>query len=284
MKIKILLAAAVLLILSGCKNNIDESGFINGTESSADTEFSLTTFNTNTDTKTETTVPKESETENLSVYESENTSLAEASQTTSTSTSAETTAKTTAVTSETEIISLAPNETTAEKTTTTGTTAAKNDTDIGLNNSANICLSKLSFGMSAEEAAEAMDAEIGSRAGNIEFYSNVSLDLDESFCEAYITYRDGICQIVMNTSFMPEDKALELEKSLIKKLNKIYRLSDKDWAVGGMGNDICLVNETITLELTVNKSGKNALVALSITSPKHMGDNNTEDISVFPPN
>lgn len=282
MKIKILLAAAALLILSGCKKTIDESGSVNGAESFADIEFSLTTFNTSTDTRAETTVPKESEAESLSGYENENTSLAEASQTAQTT--AEATVKTTAVTSETEIISIAPNEPAAEKTTTTETTASKNYTDIGLDDSADICLSKLSFGMSAEEAAKAMNAEIDTQAGNIEFYSNVSLDLDESFCEAYITYRDGICQIVMNTSFMPEDKALELKGSLIKKLNKIYRLSDKDWAVGNIGNDICLVNGMITLELTVNKSGKNALVALSVTSPKHMGDNNTDDISVFPPN
>lgn len=282
MKIKILLAAAVLLILSGCKNNIDESGFINGTESSADTEFSLTTFNTSTDTTAENTVPKASETENLSDHENEDTSLTEASQTAPTT--AETTVKTTTVTSETEIISIAPNETTEKKTTSSETVPAANDRDTFLDNSANICLSKLSFGMSADEAAAAIGAEIDSKVDDTEFYSNVSFDLDENFCEGYIVYGDGIDQIVMNTSFMAEDKALELEKSLMKKLNKIYGLSDSNWAVSSRGTDVCLVNGMITLELAVNKAGKNALVALTITSPKHMGNINAEDITVFPPN
>lgn len=282
MKIKILLAAAALLILSGCKNNIDETGFPDGTESFSDTEFSLTTFNTNTDTLAETAVPKDTETENLSGHESEAASLTETSQTAAAT--AETTAETTSVTSETETVSLAPSETTAAKATASETAPAAKDRDTVLDNSADICLSKLSFGMSADEAAKAINAEFDVKAGNTEVYSNVSFDLDESFCEGYIAYGDGICQIVMNTSFMPEAKALELKKSLIKKLNKIYSLSDNDWAVGRSGNDICLVNGIITLELTVNKAGKNALVALSVTSPKHLGDTNTEDISVFPPN
>lgn len=282
MKIKFLLAAAALLMLSGCKENIDETDFPDGTAITSDTEFSLTTFNTSTVTTTNVTVPPVSETEELSYSKTDDTAPAETTK--ASSTTAETTEETVSVTSKTEITSIVQNETTAKTTPPSETAAAEKSQDRGLDDSADICLSKLYFGMSADEAAGVINAEADTDVGSMKFYSNVSFDLDKSFCEGYIVYVDGICQIVMNTTFMTENEALDLKRSLIKKLNKIYSLSDNNWDVGGRGNDICLVNGTITLELTVNKAGQNALVALAVTSPKHMGNNGTEDISVFPPN
>lgn len=292
-KIKIILAAA-LMLLSGCKNNIDESGPPNGMSGASDTEFSLTTFNTNTDTTTETTVPQASETESLSGTEADDSTFAEAPA--ASSTTAKTTEKTVSAASETEIISFTTNETTesAKKTMPAETkptetkpvetvTAAK-AAERGLDDSADICLSKLCFGMSADEAAEVIDAKIEVSAGDMEFYSNVSFDLDKSFREGYIVYGDHICQIVMNTEFMAEKEAVEVKENIMKKLNNIYGLTYSNWDVGITGNDICLVNGTITLELGINKAGKNAMVALTVTSPKHMGSGNADKISVFPPN
>lgn len=287
-KIKIILAAA-LMLLSGCKNNIDESGPPNGMSGAADTEFSLTTFNTNTDTTTETTVPQASETENLSGAEADDTAIAEAPA--ASSTTAKTTEKTASAASETETVSFTANETTesAKKTMPAETKPAETVTaakaaERGLDDSADICLSKLCFGMSADEAAEVIDAEIEVSAGDMEFYSNVSFDLDKSFREGYIVYGDHICQIVMNTEFMAEKEAVGVKENIMKKLNNIYGLTYGSWDVGITGNDICLVNGTITLELGINKAGKNAMVALTMTSPKHMGSGNTDKISVFPPN
>lgn len=292
-KIKIILAAA-LLLLSGCKKNIDESSPPDGMSGAADTEFSLTTFNTNTDTTAGTAVPQAPEAESLSGTEANDTAFAEAPA--ASSTAAETTEKTTSVTSETEIISFAVNETTetAKKTMPAETkpaetkpvetvTAAK-AAERGLDDSADICLSKLYFGMSANEAAEVIDAEIEVSTGDTEFYSNVSFDLDKSFREGYIVYGDHICQIVMNTDFMTEKEAAGLKENIMKKLNNIYGLTDSSWDVGITGNDICLVNGIITLELGLNRAGKNAMVALTLTSPKHMGSGNADKISVFPPN
>lgn len=287
-KIKIILAAA-LLLLSGCKKNIDESGPPDGMSGAADTEFSLTTFNTNTDTTAGTAVTQAPEAESLSGTEANDTAFAEAPA--ASSTAAETTEKTTSVTSETEIISFAVNENTesAKKTMPAETkpvetvTAAK-AAERGLDDSADICLSKLYFGMSADEAAEVIDAEIEVSTGDTEFYSNVSFDLDKSFREGYIVYGDHICQIVMNTDFMTEKEAAGLKENIMKKLNNIYGLTDSSWDVGITGNDICLVNGIITLELGLNRAGKNAMVALTLTSPKHMGSGNADKISVFPPN
>lgn len=287
-KIKIILAAA-LLLLSGCKKNIDESGSPNGMSGAADTEFSLTTFNTNTDTTAGTAVPQAPEAESLSGTEANDTAFSEAPA--ASSAAAETTEKTTSVTSETEIISFAVNENTesAKKTMPAETkpvetvTAAK-AAERGLDDSADICLSKLYFGMSADEAAEVIDAEMEVSTGDTEFYSNVSFDLDKSFREGYIVYGDHICQIVMNTDFMTEKEAAGLKENIMKKLNNIYGLTDSNWDVGITGNDICLVNGIITLELGLKRAGKNAMVALTLTSPKHMGSGNADKISVFPPN
>lgn len=283
-KMKIISAAAALLILSGCEKNIEDAGSADGAISDTETGFILTTFNTNTDTSAGTSAAENTDTETeTDITPSETRGNTGTSQTVSSSSA--TAEKTSAVTTGSEIISLTPSEITAAATAAPAetVTAAKNQ-NRGLDSSADICLSKLYFGMTAEEAAAVIDAEADTIAGVTEFYSNVSFDLDESFCEGYIVYKNGICQIVMNTLFMSQNDALDLRESLIKKLNGIYSLSDNNWDVGMKENDICLVNGIITLELTVNKAGENALVALSVTSPKHIGGGDIDDISVFPPN
>lgn len=278
MKIKILFAAAALLIFSGCKKNIDEIEFTDSSASLTSSEIVLTTYNTKTETNPKTTAVSDAETTETD-SETTGTTIAEPVETTAGTTTAEV---------KSDTASTVTTEASAAKTTPTETlytqyTQSKQDYE--LNSSADICFSKLSFGMSAIEASEIIKTEPETSAGACDFYSNVSFDLDESFCEGYIVYDFGISQVVMNTTFISEKKAAELRDSVIGKLNGIYGLSNRDWTVGYNGIDnVCIVGGRITLQLSLNQSGDKVLVALTITSPAHMINDNAEKIPIYSPN
>ncbi len=158
-------------------------------------------------------------------------------------------------------------ETTTEETVS-GNDAAEDYLDL----TAGMCLSELYFGMSRDEAEAAVNAELDEETLNpfYSIYSDISVDLDENFTSASISYGEsGLDEITLYSGKLTEEEGFELKDSLISRLGELYGLSENDWDIENDGFSNYCKKDGVSVYIRLYEADDSVSVTLMITSWEH---------------
>lgn len=152
-----------------------------------------------------------------------------------------------------------------------------------LNENADLCLSKLKFGMSRSEAEAAVEAELVedelSRFYSI--YNDISVDIDEKFNGAMFTYGEsGLDEAALNAYPLTEEECAALRDRIIEFFSAAYGFSADDWEIDE-NSDYCK-KDGVSVYTRVYISDGSYLVGLLITSWDHRSLKNQEPRPFLP--
>lgn len=189
----------------------------------------------------------------------------------------------------------------AEETVTTSDThketAPPSTEEIESEETADISLSRLAFGMTEEVAETIINTEYDQKIFRRYIYEKVSLDFDENFERAYLVFDHNLEEIDLNSVLIPKEDCLEFKTKIKTKINEIYGLTDDDWQERDAADDpMSRSNEYCTLDNGVEISifrfvipdwitdDSGATMGVRFLSTAHKNGDDIEDIPVIPPN
>lgn len=176
-----------------------------------------------------------------------------------------------------EITLLEENTESAAETTLTETESVK------LNENAELCLSKLKFGMSRSEAEAAVDAELVEDALSsfYSIYNDISVDIDEKFNGAMFTYGEsGLDEAALYSLSLTEEECAALRDRIIVFFSAAYGFSADDWELEE-NSDYCK-KDGVSVFTRVYLSDGSYTVSLLITSWDHRSFKNQEQYPILP--
>lgn len=176
-----------------------------------------------------------------------------------------------------EITLLEENTESVPKTTVTETESVK------LNENAELCLSKLKFGMSRSEAEAAVDAELVEDALSpfYSVYNDISVDIDEKFNGAMFSYGEsGLDEVAFYSLSLTEEECAALRDRIIEFFSASYGFSADDWEIDE-NSDYCK-KDSVSVFTRVYLSDGSYTVSLLITSWDHRSLKNQEQRPILP--
>ena len=163
------------------------------------------------------------------------------------------------------------------------TTAARTETvteSISLNENAELCLSKLNFGMSQSDAEAAVEAELYEDT-LYSVYNDISIDIDDKFDGAMFSYgASGLDEVSLYAYPLTDDECTDLRDKVIKIFSTAYEFSADDWEIKEY-SDYCK-NNGISVYTRIYTSDGSYSVNLLITSWDHRSLKNQEQRPVLP--
>lgn len=175
-----------------------------------------------------------------------------------------------------EITLLEENTESAAETTLTETESVK------LNENAELCLSKLKFGMSRSEVEAAVDAELVEDALSsfYSIYNDISVDIDEKFNGAMFTYGEsGLDEAALYSLSLTEEECAALRDRIIFFFSAAYGFSADDWELEE-NSDYCK-KDGVSVFTRVYLSDGSYTVSLLITSWDHRSFKNQEQSPIL---
>lgn len=152
-----------------------------------------------------------------------------------------------------------------------------------LNENAELCLSKLKFGMSRSEAEAAVDAELVEDALSpfYSIYNDISVDIDEKFNGAMFTYGEsGLDEAAFYALPLTEEECADLRGRIIEFFSAAYGFSADDWEIDE-NSDYCK-KDSVSVFTRVYLSDGSYTVSLLITSWDHRNLKNQEQRPILP--
>lgn len=152
-----------------------------------------------------------------------------------------------------------------------------------LNENAELCLSKLKFGMSRSEAEAAVDAELVEDALSpfYSIYNDISVDIDEKFNGAMFTYGEsGLDEAAFYALPLTEEECADLRGRIIEFFSAAYGFSADDWEIDE-NSDYCK-KDSVSVFTRVYLSDGSYSFSLLITSWDHRSFKNQEQRPILP--
>lgn len=172
---------------------------------------------------------------------------------------------------------------TTEETTLTNA-VEENSSSIVLNENAELCLSKLEFGMSMSEAESAVNAGIDEEMLNpfYSIYNDISVDIDDRFSGAMFSYdgESGLEHITLYAHSLTEEECADLRNKVIKTFSTIYDISSDNWDIKEF-RDYCR-KDSISFYTIVRTSDDSYSVSFQLSSLDHKNFKNVEKKPILP--
>ena len=162
-------------------------------------------------------------------------------------------------------------------------TTAPETESVKLNENAELCLSKLKFGMSRSEAEAAVDAELVEDALSpfYSIYNDISVDIDEKFNGAMFTYGEsGLDEAALYSLSLTEEECAALRDRIIDFFSAAYGFSADDWEIEE-NSDYCKKDGVSIFTRAYLSDGSYSL-GLLITSWDHRNFKNQEQYPILP--
>lgn len=163
------------------------------------------------------------------------------------------------------------------------TESAAETESVKLNENAELCLSKLKFGMSRSEAEAAVDAELVEDALTpfYSVYNDISVDFDEEFNGAMFSYGEsGLDEAAFYSLSLTEEECAALRERIIEFFSAAYGFSDDEWEIEE-NSDYCK-KDSVSVFTKVYLSDGSYTVSLLITSWDHRSFKNQEQRPILP--
>lgn len=154
---------------------------------------------------------------------------------------------------------------------------------ITLNENAELCLSKLDFGMTMSEAESAVDAEINEELFNpfYSVYDDISVDIDDKFSGAMFSYGEsGLDEVSLYAYPLTEDECADMRDKIIKTFNTVYGLSSDEWEIKE-NSDYCK-KDGVSVDTRIYNSDGAYSVSLNLTSWDHRNFKDRERQPILP--
>ena len=154
---------------------------------------------------------------------------------------------------------------------------------VELDENAELCLSKLKFGMSRIEAEAAVDAELveDTLTPFYSIYDDISVDIDEKFDGAMFTYGEsGLDEVALYALHLNEEECTALRDRMIKFFSAAYDFSADDWEIDE-NSDYCK-KDGVSFFTKVYLSDGSYSLSLLITSWDHRSFKNQEQYPILP--
>lgn len=162
-------------------------------------------------------------------------------------------------------------------------TTAPETESFKLNENAELCLSKLKFGMSRSEAEAAVDAERVEDALSpfYSVYNDISVDIDEKFDGAMFSYGEsGLDEVAFYFLSLTEEECAALRDRIIVFFSAAYGFSDDEWEIDE-NSDYCK-KDSVSVFTRVYLSDSSYTLSLLITSWDHRNFKNQEQRPILP--
>lgn len=154
---------------------------------------------------------------------------------------------------------------------------------VSLNENAELCLSKLDFGMSMSEAESAVDAKINEEMLNpfYSVYDDISVDIDNRFDGAMLSYGEsGLDEVTLYAYPLTEDECTDLRDKIIIFFSTAYGFSYDEWEIKE-NSDYCK-KDGVSVYTRVYLSDGSYSVNLLLTSWNHRNFKDCENQPILP--
>ncbi len=163
------------------------------------------------------------------------------------------------------------------------TTAARTEAvtgSISLNENAELCLSKLNFGMSQSDAEAAVEAELYEDT-LYSVYNDISIDIDDKFDGAMFSYgASGLDEVTLYAYPLTEDECTDLRDKIINFFSTAYGFSYDEWEIKE-NSDYCK-KDGVSVYTRVYLSDGSYSVNLLLTSWNHRNFKDCENQPILP--